>query len=84
MAEEIIMVGYKVEIVVGIDNGFEEKEIDDIRKIVSKEIAEMEGETWKYFKRNVNLLKHELVSTSKWPREQVDRIRIKEIRVEQI
>ena len=84
MTEERIIVAYKVEVVVSKENGFREKERADIRKIAEKQIAEAEKKTWRYLRDNLVFLQIELSVDFKWSEEEIGKIRIEDIKVEQI
>ena len=83
MLEERI-IAYKVEITVSKKDGFREKEMNDIEEIAIKEIAEIEKKTWRYFRNNLVFLQSELSADSKWLEEEIGKLRIEDIKVEQI
>ena len=85
MAEEkTIVVGYKVQITISKSGGFREGEIGNIRKIVEKRIANVEKETERYLKEYLVFLQSELSVTYKWTEEEMDKIRIRDVKVKQI
>ena len=83
MAEERIEVVYKVEIIVDKED-FGEKEKSDIRKIAEKRMAKIEGKTRDYLRDNLEFLQLELSDGFKWSKGEVDKIRIRRIKVKQI
>ena len=81
--EETVIMAYKVEIKVS-KKGFEEKEISDIENIFRKRIAEVGTETWEYLRDKLAFLQAKLLVGFGWSEEEVNKIRIKDVKVEQI
>ena len=82
MAEEKIIVAYKVEIVVSREGGFGEKEANDIRKVAEEQMVEVKKNIWRYLRDNLTFLQLELFADSGWSKEEIKKIRVENIRVE--